>query len=60
MAKTKKNSNRVRNTAVLCCLFGVMLIVGTYAWFIGMQSVSVNQFDVKIAAAEGLEEGVAS
>ena len=55
MARTKKSSNRVKNTAILCCLFGVMLIVGTYAWFIGMQSVVVSQFDVKIAAAEGLE-----
>ena len=55
MARTKKSSNRVKNTAILCCLFGVMLIVGTYAWFIGMQSVTVSQFDVKIAAAEGLE-----
>ncbi len=55
MARSKKSSNRVRNMALMCCLFGVMLIVGTYAWFIGMQSVSVSQFDVKIAAAEGLE-----
>ena len=55
MARTTKSSNRVKNTAILCCLFGVMLIVGTYAWFIGMQSVVVSQFDVKIAAAEGLE-----
>ena len=55
MARSKKRSSRVRNMALMCCLFGVMLIVGTYAWFIGMQSVSVSQFDVKIAAAEGLE-----
>ena len=55
MARNKKSANKVRNLALMCCLFGVMLIVGTYAWFIGMQSVSVSQFDVKVAAAEGLE-----
>ena len=54
MARNKKSANRVRNYVVMCSLFGVLLIVGTYAWFIGMESVAVNQFDVTIAAAEGL------
>ena len=54
MARNKKSSNRVRNYVVMCSLFGVLLIVGTYAWFIGMESVAVSQFDVTIAAAEGL------
>ena len=54
MARNKKSANRVRNYVVMCSLFGVLLIVGTYAWFIGMQSVAVSQFDVTIAAAEDL------
>ena len=54
MARNKKSANRVRNYVVMCSLFGVLLIVGTYAWFIGMESVAVSQFDVTIAATEGL------
>ena len=54
MARNKKSANRVRNYVLMCSLFGILLIVGTYAWFIGMDSVSVSAFDVKIAAAEGL------
>ena len=54
MARNKKSANRVRNYVLMCSLFGILLIVGTYAWFIGMQSVAVSAFDVKIAAAEGL------
>jgi hypothetical protein len=54
MARNKKNANRVKKTALMCLLCGILLITSTYAWFIGMQSVSVSQFDVTIAAAEGL------
>ena len=54
MARNKKNANRVKKTALMCLLCGILLITSTYAWFIGMQSVTVSQFDVTIAAAEGL------
>ncbi len=55
MARNKKSANRLKKTALICCLCGILLVTSTYAWFIGMQSVFVTQFDVKIAAAEGLE-----
>lgn len=54
MAINKKSANRIRNYVVMCSLFGVLLIVGTYAWFIGMESVAVSAFDVTIASTEGL------
>lgn len=54
MARNKKSAKRVRNLVFMCSLCALVLIVSTYAWFIGMQSVTVSQFDVKVAAAEGL------
>ena len=55
MARNKKSANKVRNLVLMCSLCGILLVAGTYAWFIGMQSVSVTQFDVKVATTEGLE-----
>ena len=54
MARNKKSANRVRNYVLMCSLFGVLLIVGTYAWFIGMESVAVTAFDINIKAIDGL------
>ena len=38
----------------VCTLLAVVLGVSTYAWFIGMKTVKVSSFDVKIATTEGL------
>ena len=55
MAKRNhKHEKRVKKLIVVCLLSAIILTVSTYAWFIGMQTVSVNAFEVKIAAAEGL------
>lgn len=55
MAKRNKdNSKKLRNSILLCALFGILLSAGTYAWFIGMQSVYVSTFDIKIKTTEGL------
>ena len=55
MAKrNQKHEKRVKKLIVICLLSAIILTVSTYAWFIGMQTVSVNAFEVKIAAAEGL------
>ena len=49
-----KRSKKIRNLVVLCCMFGILLSASTYAWFIGMKTVSVNKFDIDIATTEGL------
>ena len=49
-----KHEKRLKKLVLTCLLLAVVLTVGTYAWFIGMQTVSVNAFEVKIAAADGL------
>ena len=55
MAKrNQKHEKRVKKLIVICMLSAIILTVSTYAWFIGMQTVSVNAFEVKIAAADGL------
>lgn len=55
MAKrNKKHEKRVKKLIVICLLSAIILTVSTYAWFIGMQTVSVNAFEVEIAAADGL------
>ena len=53
MRNTKKN-RRVRTLVLICVLSALLLTVGTYAWFIGMQTVNVSTFDVEIATTEGL------
>ena len=55
MAKrNKKHEKRVKKLIVICLLSAIILTVSTYAWFIGMQTVSVNAFEVEIAGADGL------
>ncbi len=50
----KKRTRRIRNLIVLCTFSAIILIVSTYAWFIGMRTVNVNPFEVEIASAESL------
>ena len=50
----EKQSKKIRNLVVICVLCGVVLAASTYAWFIGMKTVNVSSFDIKIATTEGL------
>lgn len=50
----EKRNKKLRNLIALCSLIAIVLSVSTYAWFIGMKTVSVNSFDIKIATTEGL------
>lgn len=49
-----KHEKRLKKLVLTCLLLAVVLTVGTYAWFIGMQTVSVEAFEVKIAAVDDL------
>lgn len=55
MARNKKRKKRVLNLAIVFTLSAVVLGSATYAWFIGMRTVSVNPFEVEIAATESLQ-----
>ena len=52
--KNRKHARRVKRLSLIVTLCAIILVVSTYAWFIGMRTVSVNTFDVKIAATDGL------
>ena len=55
MAKNKKkHTRRIKNLALVCTLATILLVTSTYAWFVGMRTVRVKSFDVKIAAVDGL------
>lgn len=53
--RKKRLDSRVRNLIGICALSVIVLIVSSYAWFIGMQSVHVSSFEIEIAATKALE-----
>ena len=50
----KRKEKRSKNLVLICTLTAIILIVSTYAWFIGLRSVSVASFDVEIASTDSL------
>ena len=52
--RDSRHNKKIRKLIVLCVLCGIILTVSTYAWFIGMKTVDVTSFDIKIATTEGL------
>ena len=50
----EKHSKKIRKLAAFCFLIAIFLSVSTYAWFIGMKTVKVSEFDINIATTEGL------
>lgn len=52
----KQNSHvkRVRMIVMMLSLSGIALLMSTYAWFVGMRTVNVSNFDVEIAATDSL------
>jgi len=54
MKRKSKKNKKVRNLVLVCTLTAILLTVSTYAWFIGMKTVKVTEFEVKIATTEGL------
>ena len=52
--KNRRHARRIKRLALICTLSTIILVVSTYAWFVGMKTVSVATFDVEIAATDGL------
>lgn len=52
--QNEKRTNRIRNMVITTVLTAILLSVSTYAWFIGMQTVYVETFDVEIASTDSL------
>ena len=53
--KKKVNNKKIQSILVISGLSAVVLIVSTYAWFIGRQEVGVDSFNIGIAATEHLQ-----
>ena len=54
MKRNGKKSRKIRKLILACTLSAVVLIVSTYTWFIGIQTVKVNPFEINVATTEGL------
>ncbi len=52
--KNAKQKRNIRNLAAVTTLTAIILMVSTYAWFIGLDEVTVEDFTVKIAAVDDL------
>lgn len=49
-----RSSQRKRNLFLICLFLAVICLTSTYAWFIGLQDVAVDSFDVSIAVTDTL------
>jgi hypothetical protein len=49
-----EHAKRVRNLVIMFALSAIVFSVSTYAWFVGMRTVNVSNFDVEIAGTESL------
>lgn len=54
MAKKKKQSKHMRKLVVICALSSIVFLTATFAWFIGMRTVTVETFEVSIATTDSL------
>lgn len=54
MKRNGKKSKKIRKLILVCTLSAVVLVVSTYTWFIGLQTVNVKPFQINIATTEGL------
>ncbi len=61
MKKNNKNkislesAKNIKAVGLFAVISAFMLLVATYAWFIGTQEVWINEFEVKIASTESLK-----
>ncbi len=52
--QNSKRNKRIRNLIIVSSFTAVVLMVSTFAWFIGMRTVGVDSFEITIAATESL------
>ncbi len=52
--KNKKANKKIQNILIFAGFSAIILMVSTYAWFIGLQEVVVSEFEVEIASTDNL------
>ncbi|NLL02355.1 MAG: DUF5011 domain-containing protein, partial [Mollicutes bacterium] len=50
----KQYTRRIRNLVFIFVITAILVSVSTYAWFIGMRTVNIEEFDVEVAGTESL------
>ena len=55
MKKGKRKYRRLFLLLVATIITTVVFVVETYAWFVGISTVNVDEFSISITAADGLE-----
>ena len=45
---------RIKNLVTVSALTAIILVVSTFAWFVGMRTVNVSSFDIEIASTDSL------
>lgn len=53
--KQKRRIRKIYIFIIIIAITGIVLVYETYAWFVGISTVSVDQFDIAISGGEGLE-----
>ena len=52
--KPESRAERIKNLAFTSSLGAMLCIASTYAWFIGLQEVNVEDFEVNVASTDSL------
>lgn len=52
--QNSRRNKRIRNLIIVSSFTAVVLMVSTFAWFIGMRTVNVSSFNVEIASTDSL------
>ena len=55
MSGNKRKIRKILLLFVLIFLTTVTFIFETYSWFVGITTVNVNQFNINVSTADGLE-----
>ena len=51
----KKKFENLKKLVFVCALCIIILVTATYAWFTGLEAVSVEPFEIEVSAADSME-----
>ena len=49
------NKRRIKKGVFVIGLTAILLTVSTYAWFVGLTNVGINEFELNVEATKGLQ-----
>ena len=51
----KKKFENLKKLVFVCALCIIILVTATYAWFTGLEAVSVEPFEIEVSAADSMQ-----